>query len=161
MVLPAVSPHSAGHGQACFCSDLSREAPWQGRRQWGTEAPEAPGGGHRRRGGASHSQPLIKTHWPWERPAPGRRRPGRCGCLEPHLQPVHSPGRLLGSLLSPRRALAGTGSLCSCVSVRKVASLARRVSRWGHGSASRLSALKVNDSKAFGNGKTQRFSVLT
>ena len=57
MVLPAVSPHSAGHGQACFCSDLSREAPGQGRRQRGTEAPEAPGGGHRQRGGLS--QPAI------------------------------------------------------------------------------------------------------
>ena len=160
MVLPAVSPHSARHGQACFCSDLSREAPGQGRRQRGTEAPEAPGGGHRRRG-ASRSQPLIKTHWPWERPAPRRRRPGRCGCSEPRLQPVHSPGRRLGSLLSPWRALAGMGSLCSCVSVGKVASPARGVSRRGRGSASRLSALKVNDSKAFGNGKTQRFSVLT
>ena len=160
MVLPAVSPHSAGHGQACFCSDLSREAPGQERRATGHRGSGGPRRRARVAGGLS--QPAInqdslalgtasaREEAAWELRVPGATSPAGC-----------SPGRSLGSLLSPRRALARTGCLCSCVSEGKVASPARGVSRQGHSSASKLSALKVNDSKVFENGKTQRFSVLT
>ena len=61
--------------------------------------------------------------------------------------------------LSSRRALARMGSLCSCISVGKLALPARGVNRQGHGFA--MPALKVSESKDFGSGKMQRFSVLT
>lgn len=111
--------------------------------------------------GASRSRPLIKTHWPWEPAAPGG---GAAWALQVpgHVSSQLLSRRSLGSLLSPRRRWPGRAA-CALVSQR---------GRWPRssprGEPGRDTALppncqplKVNDSKVFENGKTQRFSVLT
>lgn len=137
MVLPAVSPHSAGHGQACFCSDLSREAPGQERRATGHRGLRRPQEAGTGGGGSPCSRPLIKTHWPWGTAGARERRPGRCRCLEPRLQPVallEEPGQPVVP-----QASAGQGRRPVLLCLRGEGGLAAR-----RGGAGRDTALPPN-----------------